>query len=246
MSMPPQEEPFYIGYLPKAPAETATFVRKVVACVVIAALVVAGGAAVVLPYFGDGEFQFGRPDEYRGVVRCETAPRLHSEGEDYLLVGYGKNRVAPEICGAAGTEVVLRGTLIRREGRQLLEVSSAPIGERVAVGNEAAPVLLGRFTLRGEIVDSKCYFGVMNPAEGRAHRACAELCLRGGVPAVFVARDRAGATAHLLIAGPAGEPINEKLLRLVAEPVEAEGEVWRQGRWLVWRIDPAGVRRVGA
>jgi hypothetical protein len=92
--------------------------------------------------------------------------------------------------------------------------------------------------LRGEIVDSKCYFGVMNPAEGRAHRACAELCLRGGVPAVFVVRDRSGATAHLIIAGVEGAPITDALLRWVGESVEGSGEVFRQGNWLVWRLDP--------
>lgn len=242
MSTPTPEEPFYIGYLPKASPETAAFIRRAVTRVAIVALLVAGGAAATLPYFGHGEFQFGRSAEFRGVIRCETAPRLQTDGEDFLLVGYGKNRVAPEICGATGSEAVLRGTLIRREGKQLLEVSTELTVARPAAA-EAPPVRLGRFTLRGEIVDSKCYFGVMNPAEGRAHRACAELCLRGGVPAVFVVRDRAGAIAHLLIAGPKGEPINERLLSLVAEPVEAEGEVFRQGRWLVWRIDPASLKR---
>lgn len=243
MSSSNAEEPFYVGYLPKAPAETAVFIRKLVVWIAIVGLLTAGGAAVALPYFGHGEFQFGQAREFRGVLRCQTTPRLEGVREDYLLVGYGKNRVAPEICGAAGSEVVLRGTLIRRDGRQLLEVSANPLGESRRAGDEVPPVRLGRFTLRGEIVDSKCYFGVMNPAEGRAHRACAELCLRGGVPAVFVARDRAGAVTHLLIAGPSGEPVNEKLLSWVAEPVEVEGEVWRQGRWLVWRIDPALLKR---
>jgi len=101
-----------------------------------------------------------------------------------------------------------------------------------------------RFTLTGEVVDSKCYFGVMNPAEGRAHRACAVQCLRGGVPAVFVARDRTGATTHLLVTGPNGEAINEALLPWTGEVVGASGEVVRQGQWLIWRIEPASLKRV--
>ena len=48
-----------------------------------------------------------------------------------------------------------------------------------------------RRTLTGEIVDSKCYLGAMNPGAGGA--ACAGLCLIGGIPA-FVTRDRAGAS----------------------------------------------------
>jgi len=235
---------FYIGYLPKAPPETGRFTRKVVIALGLAALGTAALLAVTLPYFGTGEFAFGQPRNFTGTIRCEMAPRLSADGTDYLLVGYGKNRVAPEICGATGNEVKLRGTLIQRDGRQLIEVTTAPqVG--AAGPADTVPIPLGKFTLTGEIVDSKCYFGVMNPAEGRLHRACAVLCLKGGVPAVFVARDRTGATIHLLITGPDGQPMNEKLLRWVGESVEAIGEVVRQGNWLVLRLDPMNLRSAG-
>jgi len=69
-------------------------------------------------------------------------------------------------------------------------------------------------------------------------------CLRGGVPAVFVARDRTGATTHLLVTGPNGEAINEALLPWTGEVVGASGEVVRQGQWLIWRIEPASLKRV--
>jgi len=232
---------FYIGYLPQSPPDVARFTRKGVTVFACVALGAAAILAASLPYFGTGEFAFGHSLDYTGTVRCEMGPRLIADGSDYLLVGYGKNRIAPEICGASGNEVTLRGTLIKREGQQLLEVSSSP---KILGAGRATPATsqLGRFTLTGEIVDSKCYFGVMNPAEGRLHRACAVQCLRGGVPAVFVARDRAGATVHLLITGPNGEPMNEQLLRWVGERVEATGDVVRQGQWLVWHLDPAALR----
>ena len=233
---------FYIGYLPKAPPHTGRFTRNAV--ISLGAIALGAGAilAITLPYFGAGEFDFGNPREYTGTVRCETEPRLAAtDGTDYLLVGYGKNRVAPEICGASGSEITLSGTLIQREGKQLLEITT-PL--QIRGSGSASPVAtpVGRFTLTGEIVDSKCYFGVMNPAEGRMHRACAVLCLKGGVPAVFVARDRTGATVHLLIIGPDGKAMNNQLLRWVGEGVEATGEVARQGKWLVWHLDPASIR----
>jgi hypothetical protein len=241
MNASDDNEPFYIGYLPKAPPASAVFVRKVVACMGGLVLTVAALAAMALPYFGAGEFEFGRPREFRGTLRCDVTPRLIANDAEFLLVGEGKHAVAPEICGAAGKDVSLRGTLIRRDGRQLIEVALAPTPSGMAAA-DPAPVPLGRFTLRGEIVDSKCYFGVMNPAEGRVHRACAELCLRGGVPAVFVARDRTGATAHLILTDTRGDSPNAALWRWVGEPVEASGEVIRQGKWLVWRIDPSSLR----
>lgn len=241
--MSPNDDAFYVGYLPKSPDETARFVRRIVTAISSVALLAAFALAFALHYAGTGEFEFGRPRAIRGVVRCAVTPRLETTDVDYLLVGYGKNRVPPEICNANGHEVTLRGTLIQREGRRLLEVVSPP-ADRDPASGEPAAIPVGRFTLRGEIVDSKCYFGVMNPAEGRSHRACAELCLRGGVPAVFVARDATGATAHLIIAGHDDAPINEALLQWVGEPVEASGDVVRQGKWLVWRLNPASLRRI--
>lgn len=243
MSAASDEDPFYIGYLPKAPDSLKRFLRKTVLTLSICALAIAGLWAVALPYFGVGMFDFGNPREFAGTLRCETAPRLVAADADYLLVGYGKNGIPPEFCGASGSDVTLKGTLIQREGRKLIEVSKAASTRRgPASAPELTPVPLGHFTLIGEVVDSKCYFGVMNPAEGRAHRACAVQCLRGGVPAVFVARDRAGSVAHLLVTGPTGQPINDELLRWVGEGVEVSGEVVRQGRWLVLRLDSKSVR----
>jgi hypothetical protein len=241
--MPTDDEPFYIGYLPKAPAATRAFMRRVVAIVASVTLAVAAALAITLRYAGTGRFEFGSPREVLGIVRCEPEPRIESTDTDYLLVGYGKNRVAPEICGAAGQEVVVRGTLIQREGKQLLEVTS-PARRLGPAADESAAMPLGRFTLRGEIVDSKCYFGVMNPGEGRAHRACAELCLRGGVPAIFVTRDKSGATTHLIMSAPDGMQTSETLLPWVGEPVEITGDVVRRGKWLVLRFDLQSLRRV--
>lgn len=243
MSADSDNDPFYIGYLPKAPAPLARFTRRAIVAVTLGSLALAGLLAVTLPYFGTGTFEYGNPRDVTGVVRCDAAPRLTTAGTDYLLVGAGKNGVALEICGASGSEATLRGTLIERDGRKALEIASTARPSIVGQG-AAEPIAqsLGRFTLTGEIVDSKCYFGVMNPAEGRLHRACAVQCLRGGVPAVFVARDRAGDTIHLLVTGPAGQPINDALLRWAGEGVEARGEVLRQGQWLVWRLEPDSLR----
>lgn len=239
---PAADDEFYIGYLPKAPAQHARFVRRVVTGVLAGGLVAVTLAAWTLPYFGQGRFEFGSVHAYRGELRTAGAPRLVADGTDYLLVGAGKRGVPLEICGLDGNAVQLDGTLIERDGRKLLELAGPAMS--LARGEpDAAPVQLGAAVLTGEIVDSKCYFGVMNPGEGALHRACAVQCLRGGVPAVFVARDPSGAASSLLIAGPDGKPLGDALLRWVGEPVTVSGTVWRQGRWLVLRIDPASISR---
>lgn len=234
------EEVFYIGYLPRAPRASARFTRNVVAAL---AGLAAGGAALMaltLPYFGAGVFNFGHPEEVDGVWRCGIAPRLLADDAEYLLVGYGKNGVAPELCGATdGQAVQVRGTRITRDGTRLLEVTSHPNVQDPLPSASGPATSLGFVSLTGEIVDPKCYFGVMNPGEGRTHRACAVLCLRGGIPAVFVARDQTGARVPLLIADRDGRSLTDTLLSWVGEPVRANGELFRQGEWLVWRIDPA-------
>ena len=111
-----------------------------------------------------------------------------------------------------------------------------------------AQVALGRQLLRGEIVDSKCWFGVMKPAQGKAHKDCAIRCISGGAPPAFVVRS-AGAdgrerTLVLLLAATDGAPLGPRILDLVAEPVEIAGEVSRLGDQLLFSTDPTTIRRL--
>lgn len=169
------------------------------------------GVGIYLPFFGD-------------VTRVSYPA---ATVESILIRGCGTGALL--LLHVGDSRATIAGAVIRRDGRELIEVENLKSGERVA---PPPRVELGRFTLMGEIVDSKCYFGVMNPAQGRVHRACAELGLRGGIPAVWVARDRSGAAIHDVLSGGEGSLNNEKLLPWVGEPVEVSGEVTRVGRWL--------------
>ena len=103
---------------------------------------------------------------------------------------------------------------------------------------------LGEHTLRGEIVDIKCYLGVMKPAHGKPHRSCAARCISGGIPPVLMVRDRDGDTNHLLLVSADGRTVNREVLPLVAEPVEITGRVVRLGDWLVLQASPETYRRL--
>ena len=104
-------------------------------------------------------------------------------------------------------------------------------------------VSLGIHTLIGEIVDSKCHLGVMKPGNRKAHRACASLCIRGGVPPVFIVREGGSVTEHLLLVGSDGRALNQEVLDWVAEPVEIHGEVIRlDDRWLL-KAEPKSFKR---
>ena len=105
-------------------------------------------------------------------------------------------------------------------------------------------ILLGRGTFVGEIVDSKCHFGVMNPGTAKPHRACAIRCISGGIPPVLMVRHREGAIHYFFLVSSTGAPVNKLVLDLVAEPVEITGEVERHGDVLLLKADPASYRRL--
>ena len=232
---------FYVGYLPHAPSSLAQFVRGRVLRLLLFAIVVAAGAAAALPYFGDGVFEFGVVRPHRGMVLCAAATRLTEAEVEYILVGAGKNGAPIELCGSGGGVFEVSGSRFARGGKEFVEVASFEAQPGGGVPRVAATPL-GRMTLAGEIVDAKCYFGVMNPGEGRVHRACATLCLRGGISAVFVVRDRRGNEAHLLLAPEEGSTASPEFLKWVAEPVEITGDVYHQGQWLVFRINTGSIR----
>jgi hypothetical protein len=119
-----------------------------------------------------------------------------------------------------------------------------------ANANASAPaavpqaMAIGKQTLVGEIVDSKCFLGVMNPGQFTPHRACAIRCISGGVPPVLLVRQKDGPAIYLLLVSADGKPVNRQVLDLIAEPVEITGDVERQGELLILRADPATYRKL--
>jgi hypothetical protein len=253
-------EEFYVGYLPRAPRVTARRMRLLIAALLACALMAATGFVIGQREFAASYFEFGQPRPFEGVVRERPYPTLavRRPGEvgglpgfsEYLLVAAGKHGAAAEVAGFDGRRVRLSGSLIYRDGVTMVEVVAGSVEAAGGAADEAArpgaavAAELGVVTLAGEIVDSKCYLGVMNPGDTKPHRECAALCIRGGLPPLFVARDAAGNTASLLLVSERGEPVNEEVLDFVAEPVEITGQVVKDGEQLLLRADPKTYRRM--
>jgi hypothetical protein len=172
-------------------------------------------------------------------------PRPGGTASTYLLVAPGKHGADALAAQWNGKGAALRGSIIHQGGQTMIEVepdSFTPAEVPLVAPAAAEP--LGRYTLVGEIVDSKCHLGVMNPGERRTHRACARLCIRGGVPPILWAENGAGEVRRLLLVGVDGTPVNDRVLDLVGDPVEITGDVEQIDGWLVLRADPAQIRRV--
>jgi hypothetical protein len=243
------DDEFFIGYAPPRPPRLTRFVKRVViavACGTAAWGVTLAGAHHRLE---GGTFDFGRPHTFSGIVVEHPYPAMRLDGEASmfaLLVAPGKHGADAFVRGLDGRRATLKGTRIQRGTHTMIElepgsiatdtssVASAPAGSRAS----------DSVALRGEIVDSKCFLGVMVPGSGKTHRECAALCLRGGIPPAIHVEDRAGRSAVMLLTGPSGEPVAEQGANRAGEAIDMTGTVTVQSGWLTLRTDPASWRPV--
>jgi hypothetical protein len=247
---------FYIGWQDRAPARIRRVIKTLIALFVIIVPALAFGLGQFQRTIGKSSFEWGNVKEFAGIFAASPYPHLmvprpgasgtNSSYSSYYLVRPFKFGFDPAAAARLdGQEVTLRGTLIHREGQTMIEVLDNSIRSIAKSALPSLPVAkLGRQTLVGEIVDSKCYLGVMNPGEFIPHRACAIRCLSGGIPPILVVRQRNGPNLHFLLVSSDGRAVNDRILDLVAEPVEVTGEVERQGDLLILRADPSTYRRI--
>jgi len=243
---------FYVGYLPRAPGRLGRWLRNVV----VTMLVLAGAFGAVLvtrqDRFGPGVFEFGIEREFTGIVLEQPVPALfimqdaRGVEEPLLLAAFGKHGAAEFVQGMHGQPMRLRGSLVHRNGRALIEVHSAErLSPEQAAGLTMPPgVDRGEVTLMGEIVDSKCFLGVMKPGHTKPHRGCAVRCISGGIPPMLLVVEPDGTARHLLLAGADGAMINTEVLPFVAESVEITGTIRAYADLEVLHADPGTYRRV--
>ncbi len=254
---PPQNDEFYIGWEAKAAPGIGKTVRKIVVALLLLALLAPVVLAVSQRMIGVSVFEWGIHKTFSGILQTAPYPHLlvprpgNVEGlprfSTYYLVAPWKFGLSPEaITAFAGKSVTLKGTLIYRGNQTMIEVLPGSIQMTNMAPTIALPqtMPLGKQTLVGEIVDSKCFLGVMNPGQLAPHRACAIRCISGGVPPVLFVRQKDGPAIYLLLVSAEGKPVNKEVLDRIAEPLEITGEVERQGELLILRADPATYRRV--
>jgi hypothetical protein len=249
--MPSEPDDFYVGYLPTAPRTVSRPVRAGV--LAIFGVVVAVAVALVAGQRRlDGRlFEFGMVRELHGQILLDPEPTLAIERPGaaagvsrYLLVGPGKHGARELVAGFDGQQVRLRASLISRGAETALEVVPGSVEREAETNARPQVTALGMFTLRGEIIDSKCHLGVMNPGEGKSHRDCAVRCISGGAPALLRARDAQGETRYFFLTGLDGHALSREILDFVAEPVEITGAVERHDSVYVLRADPHAIRRL--
>jgi hypothetical protein len=247
-----RQQPYFIGYLP-VPGGLRRFLSVVAVALVAGFAVLAWAIGASQDDPGPGAFRFDlRRQTVIGVVELRPYPLLRvTEGSEHIKVGHtlmlsasGKRGLMSRAAPLEGQLAKASGVLLSRGDLDMLQVRGGAAGLSAATGE--APGLtaepLGRWRLAGEICDGKCLAGAMRPGRGLAHKACANLCLIGGVPPVFVSTQPVEGQEFLLIAGPDGGPMPQTIYDYVAIFIEIEGEIHRRGDLLVFRVDPATIK----
>lgn len=212
-----RSDDFYVNYLPW-PARLRRFVRIAALAAILAPLAAVAVVAVAQRPQPTGVFEFGVARTFEGTLLETPVPALRLDPDDtsaaarLVVVGFGKHGIPEWAEGHHGARVRFTGSLVYREGATMIEMNDrasftilTPPPDSIA---SFPAQQVGLITVTGEIVDTKCYFGVMRPATGKIHRACAVRCLSGGVPPGLLVRERGDDGIVFLLAGEEGRPFS--------------------------------------
>ena len=242
---------FFVGWTGDAPRRT---VRTSVLFVILGCVLAAG--VVISLVLGQKEligsrFDYGNETTLTGKIYLDPIPMLQLDaGKDGArislpLIGFGKQGPEPALQEAMQdlTEPIesyratVRGTLIFYDSKTLLELTAGASSfvsfEEDADQTNRSRERIGMKAVYGEIMDAKCFFGVMNPGHGKTHKACGIRCISGGVPAVLATWDENGDFYdYYILKASSVEETNSRILPFVGLPVIVRGEVEQVEDWL--------------
>ena len=245
------DAPFFVGYL-KPPKKIRKFL-------LLTALFLAGfmaAAGIVIgstqddPGNGAFRFDYGR-QTVTGVIENLAYPIFHvTKGNDRIKAGHtfmlsssGKSGIIRRAKPFIGKKTTVAGVILQRGTLDMMQVSGRKglvLADKDNPDEEIsppAPEKLGRWRLAGEICDGKCLAGAMRPGRGIAHKACANLCLTGDIPPVFVSTKPVEGSEFLMVLDRDGGPLPKAAYDFVAQYISLEGDVERRGNLLVFKID---------
>ena len=247
------KDDFFIGWA-DTPKVDRRFFLGAGAALLAGTAATAGTVAALQAPAGPGIWAMGDVRKWRGIAVAEPYAMLRTvdfnrKPHTVLLGCQGKCGVSARIGALAGKPVVVKGSLIQRGQHAMIAVSDGPdwisedSGELSANLDfpELQPVT--DISLKGEILDSKCWFGAMRPSEGKVHKSCASLCIRSGIPPALYVKDIREQTS-LLIMTERGAGFGHDILEYIADPVTISGAVLQQGNLMFLDTSVSDIRRI--
>lgn len=252
-----KDKEFYVSYIEGSLGKNTKktlkrFVFAVLALVFIGALIF----SFFQNPFKNSTFELSTETKISGVYHENPYPMLRvqvaeNEYKNILLLGFGKFSANPylkgilsEVANLNGKNLTIEGNLIYYNGKTLIQITDS---EKVTLTkvNEANKIpiktVISEMTLEGEIIDPKCYFGVMKPGFGKIHRSCAVRCISGGVPPVLATTDENNISKYYLITDKEGNAIHKDILPFIGKPSKIKGIVEKMGDWYLIKINPLNI-----
>lgn len=245
----PVERGFFVGYFKKVPTD----VRVLMIGFIVFFLAGMASTSALLSLNTESPGAGSYADELSGehligIMEVKPYPilRIPAEGTKparaVMLAGSGKFGVDDRALPLAGKTVQAGGVFVKRGDLVMLLIGGeddlkAADPQMPALPVTSVPENLGSWRLTGEICDGKCSAGAMKPGTGLAHKACANLCILGGVPPVFVSTAPVDGHTFFLIASKDGGPMPAALLNQTGLPVVLEGNIERRDDLLIFKVD---------
>ena len=249
---------FFIGWKGNTNDDHKKWIRRILIPFFIGVPLLILGIVLFTKPFGTGVFELGNVKSFTGIYYEEPFPVfILDEGQlpeptntSALLVGFGKNGaktfmqpIQEEKGSLDGRRLKIQGTLIYGEGKTLIELTKKEDSVLEILEPEIKVVDTPRMsqkTLKGEIVDPKCWFGVMKPGEGKVHKSCAIRCISGGIPPVFKAQN-GSSFDYYVIKGTKDQDINQDVLEFIGENIQFHGNTYQKNGWNVVQLNPMNI-----
>lgn len=246
-----EKDEFFVPYIKESlgPA-TKKFLKN---CVLMVFFLIILGAFIFSFFqnpFKNSSFELTSETKVTGIFHESPYPMLrvnlaNNEYKNIVLLGFGKSSANPFLeklltseKNLQGKELSIEGNLIYYNGKTLLQITSE---EKVKLTNNKGSLpttsSFGLTSVEGEIIDPKCYFGVMKPGFGKIHRSCAIRCISGGIPPVFVSINQENQPQYYLLTDVDGKTLDKKILPYVGKPSKLTGQLENLEDWLVLKID---------
>lgn len=256
-----KKDEFYVGYINQMGSKTKRTVRLFVFLAVLAVVIVAGLFALFQQPAENSRFDFDSTTVLEGVYLETPYPLLRvklggDQYKDIVLLGFGKSGALPYLTALKeegklpGKTLRIEGNLLYYNGKSLLQITDENDIEIIdSKGGGLTPQQEGmqdptNRIMEGEIIDPKCFFGVMKPGYGKIHRSCASLCIAGGIPPVWMTTNEKGDEAYFLITDLKGNAIHKDLLPYIGQASKVEGTVSQKGSWSYLALDVKKIEKV--
>jgi hypothetical protein len=227
--------PFFVGWSGRSAVPMLSFLALILLTLLVGFGALAFAIGVTVDDPGGGDFTGDKA--ITGVLIADPYPMIVTDTGHHtvLLSGGGKRGVQAEARPLDGKHVRATGTGVKRGDRDMLLVDQL----QPAPGEASPPVResLGTWRLTGEICDGKCSLGVMRPGNKAMHKACANVCLIGGVPPVFITTTPVFGTQYLLMGDLQNHALPDAVRDYVAITTRMDGSLERIGDALVFHTD---------